>query len=251
MQVILSARAPSRRALLAPVVLGLFVGVVLLVGGCLLAFLTLGTSFLHQFTPVGRATTTQLVAGAIAWSFALTAPALFGVVGLARLIGVAELVRASRPKAGLAARLARALPDELVVAARVRLPDGRIVPELVIGPFGAVVVENLPPPAAIRHRGTSWEVRTSDGRWHAMEHPLERASRDAERVRRWLEGDDRDHVVKVYAVVVAPDGAIERTATCAVVTPEQLPAWLAALPAQRSLNASRRERIVELVRTAV
>lgn len=251
MQVIASSRAPRPTALLSTVLAGSMVGFVLLGGGLLLAYLTLGTSFLGQFTPVGRASSTQLVTGAIAWSFALTAPALFAIVGLVRIIGVVELVSAVRPKSARASRLAKALSDEYVVASRVPLPDGRSVPELVIGPFGAAVIEELPPLAATRHNGTAWEVRTSDGRWRAMEHPLDRASRDAERVRRWLEQDDRDHVVKVYAAVVAPEGALERSSTCAVVTPEQLPAWIASLPAQRSLNQSRRERLVELVREAV
>ncbi len=251
MQVIASSRTPRPTALLPSVLAGSTVGVILLGGGALLAYLTLGTSFLGQFTPAGRTTTTQLVTGAIAWSFALTAPALFAIVGLMRLIGVVELLGVVRPKQGGASRLARVLSDEYVVATRIPLPDGRLVPELVIGPFGAAVVEQLPPLGATRHQGTSWEVRTSDGRWRAMEHPLDRASRDAERVRRWLEHDDRDHVVKTYAVVVAPEGALERSATCAVATPEQLPAWIASLPAQRSLNASRRERLVELIRSSV
>jgi hypothetical protein len=250
-QVIASSRAPRPAALLPSVLGGSVVGVFLLGGGLVLAYLTLGTSFLGQFTPMGHATTTQLVTGAIAWSFALTAPALFTIVGLVRLLGVVELVGSTRPRKSRTSRLAASLSDDYVVASRVTLPDGRVVPELVIGPFGAVVVEELPPLGAMRHRGTAWEVRTADGHWRAMEHPLDRASRDAERVRRWFEHDERDHVVKVYAVVVAPDGAIERSATCAVVTPEQLPSWISSLPAQRSLNASRRQTLVELVREAV
>jgi hypothetical protein len=248
-QVIAPAR--PRGSMFAPVVLGTIVGLVLLGGGILLAYLTLGTSFLRQFTPAGRASEAQLVAGAIAWAFALTAPALFGVVGLVRLIGVVELVSSSRPRRGTAVDLARSLPDEYVVASRLRLPDGRSVPEVVLGPFGAAVVAELPPLGAIRQHGSVFEVRMSDGRWRAMEHPRDRASRDAERVRRWLEADDRDHVVKTYAVLVAPEGAIERSPSCAVVTPEQLPAWLAALPPQRTLTESRRRQLLEVVRAAV
>jgi hypothetical protein len=250
-QVIASSRVPRAAAVLPSVLGGSVVGLVLLLGGLLLAYLTLGTSFLGQFTPAGRVGTTQIVTGAIAWSFALTAPALFSIVGLVRLLGVLELVAATRPKRTRTSRLASTLSDEYVVASRVPLPEGRIIPELVIGPFGAAVVEELPPLGAMRQHGTTFEVRTSDGRWRAMEHPLDRASRDAERVRRWFEQDDRDHVVKVYAVVVAPEGAVTRSSTCAVVTPEQLPAWIASLPAQRSLNASRRQTLVDLVREAV
>ncbi len=250
MQVIAPA-TPGPRRLLGPIVLGGTVGSVLLGGAILLAYLTLGTSFLSQFTPVGRATTTQLVAGAIAWSFALTAPALFGIVGVVRLAGVIELLSALRPRPTRTSRLAGTLSDDYVVASRVPLPDGRVVPELVVGPFGAAVVEELPPAAATRTNGTAWEVRLGDGRWIAMEHPLDRATRDADRVRRWLQHDDRDHVVKVYAVVVAPANTIDRSPSCAVVTPEQLPAWLMALPPQRSLTPSRRQRLVELIRQSV
>ena len=46
--------------------------------------------------------------------------------------------------------IARTVADDHAVATRVRLPDGsRIVPELVIGPFGAAVIEELPPPGAV------------------------------------------------------------------------------------------------------
>ena len=45
-----------------------------------------------------------------------------------------------------------------------------------------------------------------------------------------------------------PDASIERTSTCAVITPHQIPAWLASLPVQRSLTATRRERILALIR---
>ncbi|HEY3523129.1 MAG TPA: hypothetical protein VGK63_05460 [Candidatus Limnocylindrales bacterium] len=249
MQVIASSR--SQTPPLTTLALGTLVGLILLGGGGLLAYLTLGTSFLRQFTPGGRTNEAQLVAGAIAWSFALTAPALFGVVGLMRLIGVVDLVTSSRRRRGTAVTRASALPDEFVAADRVRLPDGRAVPELVLGPFGAAVVAQLPPLGAIRMHGSVFEVRMSDGRWRAMEHPLDRTARDAERVRRWLEADDRDHVVKTYAVVVAPEGALERTAACAVVTAEQLPIWLAGLPPQKTLTESRRRQLVDLVRAAV
>jgi hypothetical protein len=251
MQVIAPSRAPRQANLVPSILLGSIVGLVLLGGAVLLAYLTLGTSFLRGFAPAGRATDSQLIAGAIAWAFALTAPALFGIVGLVRLLGVVELANGVRPRASRTSRLAGALSDDYVVAVHVPLPDGRVIPELVLGPFGCAVVEELPPAAATRHRGTSWEVRTSDGRWRPMEHPLERATRDGERVRRWLEEDDRDHVVKVFAVVVAPEGSLERSAACAVVAPGQLGAWLSALPAQRSLTPSRRANLVALVRSAV
>ena len=106
------------------------------------------------------------------------------------------------------------------------------------------------PGGAARRHGDRWEVRVSAGGWMPIENPLERAARDAERVRRWVAHEDRDHVVKVYAAVVSADPSVERTPTCAAVTVDQVPAWLAALPAQRSLTADRQARIAELVTSA-
>ena len=250
MQVISPVRTRGSRARLS-IVAGFVVGGILLGGAVVLGFLTLGTSFLGRFTPSGRAEPIQIATGVIAWTFALTAPALFGLVGIVRLATVLDDVT-SRPRLGPAMRLTATLDDDFVVASRPRLPDGRTVPELVIGPFGAAIVAELPPAGASRHRGASWEVRRPDGRWAPMENPLDRASRDAERVRRWFGDDDSDHIVKVFAAVVAPVGTdLERTPTCAVIAPDQVPAWLASLPAQRSLSPSRRERLVEIIRAAV
>lgn len=91
----------------------------------------------------------------------------------------------------------------------------------------------------------------TDGRWIPVENPLDRATRDAERVRRWLATDDRDFVIKVYAAVIGPDATVPRTPTCAVITRDQIPAFLASLPPQRSLTSTRLQRIVEHVDAAV
>jgi hypothetical protein len=82
-----------------------------------------------------------------------------------------------------------------------------------------------------------------------FENPLERAARDAEGVRRWVSSEERDFVVKVYAAVVTSDSSITRTPSCAVISTEQIPAWLASLPPQRSLNSIRRAELIELVRS--
>jgi len=82
-----------------------------------------------------------------------------------------------------------------------------------------------------------------------IEAPLDRAARDAERVRGWLATDDRDFLVKVYAAIVTDDERVERTSTCAVVRTHELAAWLEALPGQRGLTAARREHLVELLRS--
>ena len=88
--------------------------------------------------------------------------------------------------------------------------------------------------------GASWETRTRDG-WVPTEHPLDRVARDAERVRHWLTHGDLDYVVRVYAALVTPDTTIQRTPSCAVISDDQIPDWLAALPRQRSFSAGAAE----------
>ncbi len=232
----------------AAIVLGSAVGLVLLVGGIVVAWMAFATPFITRFTPVGRADTTQMVAGALAWGFAFVAPGTFLIAGIARIAKIVERVGEARPPATPAVGLARQLPDDLVVVPRIRLPEGRVIPELVIGPFGAAVIAKLPPAGATRRHGAAWEVRTGNGRWMPLEDPRQRAARDAERIRTWFAHDDRDFIVRVHAAVIAPDTSLPRTSGCAVITADQIPAWLASLPAQRSLTANRREQLVELIR---
>jgi hypothetical protein len=234
----------------ATLVTGTIVGSVLLFGGLAVAWLAFGTSFISSFTPTGRPEPSQMLAGMLAWTFALIAPATFIIVGLARIVAVVDSVAAQRPRASMISRLGAVLGDDYVVTTRLRLPDGRVVPELVIGPFGAAVLEPLPPAGATRRHGTAWEVRRTDGRWVPLENPLDRASRDAEAVKRWFAHDDHDFIVKSYAAVVGPEGALPRTPTCAMISTDQIPAWILSLPPQRSLTPARREQIIELVREA-
>jgi hypothetical protein len=249
MQVIDSER-PLDRAARAAILRTFLVGSILLVGATFLAYLVFGTGLLSVFTPSGRPTTPQLVAGALAWTFGLTAPAAFGVVGLYRVGSAVERIAARRSRSTPAVRVRNGIPDDHAVATRVRLPDGsRVVPEIVIGPFGAAVLEELPPTGAVVSRGPrSWDVRLADGRIHMIDHPLERASRDADRVRTWLGGEDADHVVKVYAAVVGADPKVERTPSCAYISADQVGPWLASLPIQRSFDADRRDRAIRMVR---
>ena len=226
---------------------GLVVGGTLFLGAILLGYLVFGTPFLHQFTPSPRPQGMEILTGIAAWSFALTAPAGFGLVGAVRLATVLDRAT-SRPRLTPAVKMAAHLSEDCVVAARVVLPDGRMIPEIVVGPFGVAIIESLPPEGACRNQGMAWEARTHDGRWVAIENPLERAARDADRVRRWFGDHDRDFVVKVHAALVTNDKAVARTAACAVIAEDQIPAWLNALPVQRSLTADRRERIVGYLR---
>jgi hypothetical protein len=123
------------------------------------------------------------------------------------------------------------------------------VSDVVLGPFGAAVLRELPPAPVTRIRDGRWELKARRG-WITLENPLDRASRDAERVRRWLGHDDADFVVKAYAAVVGTGWKIARTADCAVLTPDEVAAWISALPPQRSLTEGRREQVLDLVREA-
>lgn len=253
MQVIASTRPAVGRPSLLSVVVSLVLGAMFVSGSAAIVYAVFGLGFLEGFVPSGHASTFQLVSGALAWTFALTAPAGFGLVGITRLATAFERARARRPRITPAVRLARAIGDDHVVATSLRIPDGsRIVPELVVGPFGAAVIEELPPSHAVMSHGIrSWEVRTGSGRVQTIENPLERAARDAERVRAWLSSDESDHVLKVYAAVVGTDERVERSGTCAVIAPEQVAGWLTSLPPQATLDAGRRERIVRTIRAAL
>jgi hypothetical protein len=250
MPVLAATRDRSVTRSFASALAGLTVGTILLAGGILLGYLLLTAGIVERFTVPARPTPAEMAAGVLAWTFALVVPAGFAVVGALRLLDAIGITR-HRPRIRPAARAAHAMPADHLVASRVRLPDGRLVPELIVGPFGVVVVGELPPAGASRHSGGRWEVRVDRGRWIPIENPIERTSRDAERVRRWLGSNDSDHVVRVHAVLIDPDRRVERTPTCAVTTVEELPVWLASLPAQRSFVADRQARVAETVRESL
>jgi hypothetical protein len=253
MQVMASRRTLSDRPSRVQVWSAFSVATILLGGAAMLLYLVFVAGFLNQFMPGSRPTTFQVVSGVLAWAFALTAPAGASLLGLVRLSTAIERYRARRPRITPAVRLAHAIGDDHIVATGVRLPDGsRIVSELVVGPFGAAVIEELPPASAVMSRGVrSWEIRIGNGHVRTIENPLERASRNGDRVRSWLSSDETDHIIKVYAAVVGTDPRVERSATCALLAPDQVADWLTSLPPQRSLDGPRRERIVKLVRAAL
>ena len=252
MQVLVSTHAQAGLPTRRHVVIALGLGLALVASSAVLVYLVFIGNFLDRFMPVGRPSTYELVAGALAWTFALTAPAGFGLVGLARIVSGFEKWRARRPRITPAVRLRRTIGDDHVVATSVRVPDGKPVPELVLGPFGAAVIEELPPAGAVVSRGArTWEVRVGNGYIRTIENPLDRAAHDAERVRGWLSPEDADYVLKVYAAVVGTDKRVERTANVAVIAPTQVAEWLATLPTQRSIDAGRRERIVRDIRAAL
>jgi len=253
MQVLASQRAIPGRPSRVQMLSALSGGTILVLISLAVLYLVFAAGFLDQFTPAGRPTTYQVVSGALAWTFALTAPAAAGLVGLLRLVTAYERFQARRPRVTPAVRLARAIGDDHIVATGLRLPDGsRIVPELVIGPFGAAVIEELPPASSVLSRGVrSWEVRAGVGNVRTIESPLERATRDGDRIRAWLSSDETDMILKVYSAVIGNDPNVDRSSSCAVLAPDQLVEWLASLPPQRSLDTGRRDRIVKMVRAAI
>ena len=232
----------------APMLWGTVVGGVLLAGGIVLGWLAYATPFVGVLTPsVLRPSVEEMAVGGVIWGLSLVAPPCFAIVGLLRLSMVAgALIR--KPDIGSVAKAGPSLNDEYVVAPSIELPDGRRVRNVVVGPFGLAVIGEMSSRSVTRHHGGTWEVRRADGRWAPIEHPVERTSRDAERVRRWISAEERDFLVKVYAGFVTTDPTLARTPACAVIGPNEVGAWLAALPPQRSLYDTRRDDLVERVR---
>jgi hypothetical protein len=238
-----------KRPSIAPLLAGTVIGTILIVTGIVMAYVALATPALNAILPSGRLNIGQMATGVIVWAIALVGPAAFVLLGANRLVRILTSLKERVPRRSATLRALDALPDDVVVASGLTLPDGRAVSDLVLGTFGAAVLRELPPAPVTRIRDGRWEVKGSRG-WLALENPLERASRDAERVRRWLAHDDADFVVKVYAAVVGTGWRIARTADCAVLTPEEVAAWITALPPQRSLTEGRRDQVLDLVREA-
>ena len=234
---------------MAPLLGGTAIATILIVTGIVMAYVVLATPTLSVILPTGRLNMGQMATGMLVWAIALVGPAAFVLLGASRLVRILTTLKVRNPPRSTLVRALESLPDDVVVARGLTLADGRGVSDLVLGSFGAAVIRELPPAAMTRVREGRWELRTPRG-WTQLENPLDRASRDAERVRRWLGHDDADFVVKTYAAVVGTGRAITRTADCAVLTPDELAPWIAALAPQRSLTEGRRDRVLDLVREA-
>lgn len=221
--------------------------ILLLVAGASLGWLCLGTPIVSSFIPYGRPSPVEIAGGILVWGFAIVVPAAFLILGVARLVSVLDALSGTRQKR-VTPHLAQALGSDHLAATDLVLPGGRRLHEMVLGPFGIAVLGDVPPRSFTRHVGARWEIRDSRGRWIPIENPVQRASRDAERVRSWLASNDRDFLVRVYAAIVTDDPTMERSPECAVVATTELASWLEALPVQRGLTTARRERLVELVR---
>jgi len=212
------------------------------------AWLVFATPVLARIAALGSSGGSAApVLGAVAWGIALTAPACFAVLGIARLGGAMQRARGAHHSMPPVTRRAALLPPACAVIPRIQLPDGRRIPDVVVGPHGVAFFERLPPLAAVRRTGERWEVRFSDRSWRSIENPLYQASRDGDRLRRHLEAQERDYVIRVQAAVIAGGHDVTRTDACAVVALDDVPAWLAALPAQRGMTPDRLARVREVL----
>jgi hypothetical protein len=242
-----TTRASSRLS----IVTGLAIGLLLVLVAAALAYIALATPFSQRFIAEPRASGVRVVISAIGWTLLMAAPPLAALAGVAWIVGTADRAGGLRRRPHPVTGLSRVLGEDYAAATGVRLPDGRLVSEVIVGPHGIAVFEPLPPKAVTRHDGARWELRVGKDRWVPLENPIERATRSAERVRHWLGGDERGFVVRVHAAVIASDQTLTRTANCAVVTRDQVPAYLNSLPIQRGFTAERRAQVIEDLRAAV
>ncbi len=245
MQLITPTR-PQRQS--GSLVIGTLLGGAFVAAGLSMSFLALGTPVVSSLIPGSRSGTVVVLA---VWALAVIAGGALLVAGTNRLAIIAAAVRpgAKRRRSPVVAALG-SLPPDVFVATDVVPTAGRPIPELVIGPFGVAVIHELGRRDAIRQIGTAWERRTREG-WVPAEHPLDAAERDAERVRHWLTHGDLDFIVRVHAALITPDTSMLRSPLCAVITEAQIPAWIAALPRQRSLSEGRLQQVVTRIRAAV
>jgi hypothetical protein len=244
-----ASEQPGRLAVLVPAAFA----TALFVAALWILATVVGGGLLERVVTPGRTSAYTVVAGVLTWAFAMSAPPAFVLLGYSKASLALARARARRPRVTPAVRLRRALGDDHVVATNLRLPDGsRIVPELVVGPFGVAVVEELPPSEAVVSRGArTWEVRVGSGHIRSVEHPFARATRDATRVRQWLTGNARDEDFPIYAAVVGRDSRLEPAEGVELLAPDQVAKWLAALAPYEPFDAGRRERIVGMIRAAL
>lgn len=228
---------------------GTLLGVLLVAAGALVAYLAIATPLASRLLPDAAPGDRQVVLGLGIWSFAMIAGGSLLVAGTHRLVRIMATLRIPTKPGGPALRAVAQMSDDVTVANGFVPDAGPAIPELLIGPFGVAVVHELQPLAQVRLGSAGWETRTSDG-WLPTDDPRDLTVRDAERVKRWLAAADLDFVVRVSAALIATDGSVRRTPACAVIAAEQIPAWIASLPPQRTLTAGRRSRLLALTRSS-
>lgn len=228
---------------------GTLVGAALVAAGVALAVLVIQTPFVARAMPGAGAGTGSLPAALIVWALAIAAGGSLLVSGAGRLSVTLGRVRSGGGRGSPLARTLAGLTEGVTVIDGNPGRDGRPASHLVVGSFGVAVVHEMPPLAIVRAVGSSWEMRTPHG-WTPTEPPLDRAARHADRIRHELAEGDLDFIARVHAAIVATDSTVVRTPACAVITRDQVPAWIASLPRQRSLTERRLARLVAVVRTA-
>jgi hypothetical protein len=228
---------------------GTLAGAGLVAIGLGLAYLVIQTPLVDRLLAGNGGTSGLATSSVVVWSLALAAGGGLLVAGTNRLAGTLASVRGRRSGRSPLMRTKSALTADILVAAPVVPHDGRPIPELAIGPFGVAVVHELAGRDRFRRNEHGWEMRTRDG-WVPAEPPLDTLARDADRVRHWFTTSDLDYVVRVYAALVTADSTIQRTPTCAVIREAQIPAWLAALPRQRSFSEGRRKHLLSRLQGA-
>lgn len=227
---------------------GTLLGAALAVTGVTLAVLTIQTPFVARAMPGGAAGSSSSAA-LLVWSLAIAAGGSLLVSGAGRLAVAVAGMRSGAGRPSPLARVLAGLPDEVTVIDGGASRDGRPGSRLVVGSFGVAVLHEMAPLTVIREVGPSWEARTAYG-WTPAEPPLDRAARQADRLRHELSEADLDFIARVHAAIVIADATVTRSPTCAVITRDQVPAWIASLPRQRSLTERRLARLVAVVRTA-
>jgi hypothetical protein len=203
---------------------GTLVGALLVIGGLWLAYVAWSTPILAAISAAVRPDASASQPGILMLAFALAVPASFVVVGTNRLARTAGAVRRMWRHRG--DRLSRVLPDGVELVRGLTLDDGRPGPTLLVGAFGLVAVVES-------------KVVTEDD--------IATIARDADRVRHWLTQNDQDFVVRVHPAVIGQTAEVERPRGCALLTIEEVPAWLDGLPKQRSLSEARLVRLVKMV----
>ena len=113
------------------------------------------------------------------------------------------------------------------------LPDGRAVPQVAVGRFGAAVVRQAPGYSAIRSFGDKGEVDVY-GEWMPLELPMRKVRLDSGADGARLSSGDREFVVNVYAAVVTAPHEVDRAPWASILAPEQILPYLAALPSASS-----------------
>ena len=149
---LISPSRPVQRTSVVPLVGGTVFGTLFIVGGLAMAYVVFATPFLSQTLPSGRPDATQMMIGMGTWAVALVGPAALVLIGANRLARNLATAR-GRGRRSATLKALGELPDDITVANGLTLPDGRGLSELVIGPFGAAVIRELPPAAVTRVRG--------------------------------------------------------------------------------------------------